>query len=207
MKKLLFTVLLACAPVLCAQEAAKPAAPQPPVNSKHYPEILQTMKNLSVLMERGAELPPEKFEALMPELAKFNGKVKDALGEKILAEVAAREKLIEDKARTENSLATLRAFRGALQVFYGDNGAKYPKTPAELAPRTILAVPELQLPGHNRTAAITVIDSKKYDKDLSKAVKDTGGWLYFSDPASENYGLLLLDCSHAGLEDMKFYEY
>lgn len=207
MNKLLLTVLLACAPALYAQETVRPASPQLPPGSKYYPEILQTMKNLSVLMERGGEIPPEKFEALLPDLAKFNGKVKEAVGERILAEVAAREKLLEDKSRAENSLATLRAFRGALQVFYGDSGAKYPKTPAELAPKTIPAVPELQLPGHSRTAAITVIDSKKYDKDFSKAVKDTGGWLYFSDPASENYGLLLLDCSHTGQEELKFYEY
>lgn len=207
MKHLIFSALLACAPSAYAQEAPKTAPPAPPANARHYPEILQLMKNLSVLMERGGEIAPESMDALAPELTKLNAKVKDALGDKILAEVAAREKAIEDKARTENSLATLRGFRGTLQVYYGDNGAKYPKTPAELAPKYVQSMPELYLPGHDRTPGVTVIDSKKFDKDISKAVKDTGGWLYFSDPASENYGLLLLDCSHAGPEGMKFYEY
>lgn len=210
MTKIIFSALLACAAPAGAQEAAKPEtapAALPAASLRHYPEIMQIMKNLSVLMERGAEIPADKMDALAPELGKFNGKVKETLGEKILSEVAAREKAIEDKARTENALNMLRAFRSSLQVYYGENGGKYPRNPAELVSKSIIAVPELYLPGHERTDKIKIIDSRKYDKDVSKAVTDSGGWLYFSDTGSVNYGLLLLDCSHDGPDSMKFFEY
>lgn len=209
MTKIIFTALFACAAAAGAQEAAKPAAANEQIasNLKNYPEIMQIMKNLSVLMERGAEIPPERMGLLAPELAKFNGKVKAALGEQILAEIAAREKEIEDKARTDNALANLRAFRTTLQVYYGESGGRYPKDPADMVAKSINAVPTLYLPGHGQTNRITIIDSKKYDKDASKAIKDTGGWLYFSDPGSVNYGLLMLDCSHEAPEGGKFFDY
>jgi hypothetical protein len=214
MTKFIFSALLACAAPAGAQEATKPAARPAPTQAqqveaalKNYPEIMQIMKNLSVLMERGAEIPPERMAALAPELSKFNGRVKETLGEKVLADIAAREKAIEEKERTGAALETLRSFRAALQVSYGQNGGRYPKSPAEMVSVNITAVPELYLPGHARTDKVTVINSRKHDKDASKAVTDSGGWLYFSDPASVNYGLLLLDCSHYGPEGMAFFEY
>jgi len=218
MTRFIFAALLAGAapagaqdaPAAGSQEAARPAATQAQqveAALKNYPEIMQIMKNLSVLMERGAEVPPERMAALAPELGKFNTLVKQTLGEKILADIAAREKAIEEKERTGAALQTLRAFRAALQVSYGQNGGKYPKSPAEMVGVNITAVPELYLPGHERTNKLTVINSRKYDKDATKAVTDSGGWLYFSDPASVNYGLLLLDCSHDGPDGMPFSGY
>jgi hypothetical protein len=210
MTRIIFSALLAFAAAASAQETAKPPAPpneQVTSGLKNYPEIMQIMKNLSVLMERGAEIPPERMGLLAPELTKFNAKVKETLGEKILAELAAREKDIEEKARIDNALANLRAFRTTLQVYYGKNGGKYPKNPADMVSISINAVPTVYLPGHEQTNKITVIDSRKYDNDTSKAVKDTGGWLYFSDSGSVNYGLLLLDCSHDGPEGGKFFDY
>ncbi|MDP2866407.1 MAG: hypothetical protein Q8O90_09205, partial [Elusimicrobiota bacterium] len=59
----------------------------------------------------------------------------------------------------------------------------------------------------DRTAEVTIINSKKYDKDFSRAVDDTGGWLYFSNPESDNYGLLLLDCSHTEAGGSEFFKY
>ncbi len=207
MKKLTLAVMLLCAAGAGAQETDA-SDPKPGADAaRHYPEIMQTMKNLALLMDRASEVPPEKLNALVPDIARLNAKVKETLGEKILAEVAAREKAIEDKARSEAALSALRSFRAALQVYYGVNGGKYPKNPSELATAGLTAVPELYLPNHERTTEITVIDSKKYDKDPSKAVKDTGGWLYFSAPGSDHYGLLLLDCSHVSPEGAAFSSY
>ena len=84
---------------------------------------------------------------------------------------------------------------------------KYAEIPAELAPDSISAVPELHLPGHERTAVIKIVDSRKYDKDISKAVTGSGGWLYFSNSDSTYYGLLLLDSANPGPDGMKFFEY
>lgn len=201
MKAALVSVLLFCG----AAGAQPPAAPAPAASPN--PEIEQVMKNLTILLERGGEIPAERLEALAPQVSAFNAKVKEALGEKILAEVARRERELEEKARADSAARTLQAFRAALQVAYTEAGGKYPKSPAELAPRVIQAVPEIHLPGHERTARIKLVDSKKYDADLSKAVTDSGGWLFFSNPESGNYGLLILDCTHPGNDGQKFYEY
>lgn len=187
-----------------AQEAAQPA---PPAAGKYQPEILQAMKHLALLLERGGEIAPEKLDALAPQLSAFNGRLKEAIGEKILAEVARREKEAEDKARGEEALALLKAFRGALQVAYTEAGGRYPKTPAALAPRHVAAVPRLRLPGHEASDKVRLVGSRKYDGNPAKAVDDSGGWLYFSDPDSANYGLLMLDCSHEGPEGAKFSDY
>ena len=215
MKRLLFSVFLLPATAALAQDQAKPVAAsteavtaqKPPAPDKYAPEILRTMKNLSALLERGAEIPPSRLDALAPELAAFNGKVKDALGKEILADIARKEKALEDKERSAAAKKTLQAFRSGLQVYYGVKGGEYPREPALLIPELIREVPELHLPEHDRTARVTVINSKKYDKDFSRAVEDTGGWLYFSDPGSDNYGLLLLDCSHTEAGGSEFYKY
>jgi len=215
MKRLLFSVLLLPGTAALAQDQAKPVAAstaaamaqKTPPPDKYAPEILRTMKNLSALLERGAEIPSSRMEALAPELAVFNGKVKDALGKEILADIARKEKALEDKERSAAAKKTLQAFRAGLQVYYGIKGGEYPKDPALLIPELIPEVPELHLPEHERTAKVTVINSKKYDKDFSRAVDDTGGWLYFSSPESDNYGLLLLDCSHTEAGGSEFFKY
>ncbi len=214
MKNLFFSVFLLLATSAGAQYEVKPgttapetpAIQKPPV-SKYAPEILLAIKNLSALLERGAEIPQGRIDALGPELSPFNAKVKTALGKEILADIALREKELDDKERSAAARRTLQAFRAALQVYYGENGAVYPKNPGLLAPGIIQEVPELHLPGHERTAKVTVIDSKKYDKDLGRAVGDSGGWLYFSDPGSDNYGLLVLDCSHLETGGSEFFRY
>jgi hypothetical protein len=216
MKKLAFLLLVFSAAGVYAQEGLKPSAPaqeaaaaqKPPLpQNKYSPEILQTMKNLSVLLERGGGIPPAKLDALAPEIISFNEKVKAALGKELLAEIARSEKELEDRARADAAKKTLQAFRGALQVYYGDKGGVYPKTLELMIPSVMQQVPELYLPEHARTARITVIDSKKYDKDFSKAVTDSGGWLYFSSPESDNYGLLMLDCSHTEAGGPEFFRY
>ncbi|MDO8803275.1 MAG: hypothetical protein Q7R35_02495 [Elusimicrobiota bacterium] len=215
MKNLIFSLLIFSAAAAYAQEEVKPGAAvpaaaalkPPPQQNKYYPEILQTMKNLSVLLERWAEIPQPKMDALAPEIAAFNEKVKGTLGKEMLAEMARREKELDDKARSAYAMKTLQAFRAALQVYYGSNGGVYPKKPALLVPAELQEVPELYLPGHGLTAKITVIDSKKYDKGFGRAVTDSGGWLYFSDPESVNYGLLVLDCSHADAGGTEFFKY
>ncbi len=215
MKRLLFSALLLPGTAALAQDQAKPAAAsteaaaaqKPPAPDKYAPEILRTIKNLSALLERGAEIPSSRMDALAPELAAFNGKVKDALGKEILADIARKEKELEDRERSAAAKKSLQAFRAGLQVYYGVKGGEYPKDPALLIPEMIREVPELHLPEHDRTAEVTVINSKKYDKDFSQAVEDTGGWLYFSNPESDNYGLLLLDCSHTEAGGSEFFKY
>ncbi len=216
MLKMLTITLLLCAGAARAQILPAPGelppavstAPAAPQNPGPAPAVLdETVKYLSILEERRAEVPPEKWSALQPELQALTAKVKDALGEKIVAEIAARDKAEEDRRLSREAVGLLQSFRASLQIYYSETGGRYPKTPADLAPGIIQAVPVVHLPDHAPTDRIVLVKSRKYDKNFEKAVKDTGGWLYFADPSSSNYGLLLLDCSHAAPDGTKFDAY
>ncbi|HNW43736.1 MAG TPA: hypothetical protein PKI19_04475 [Elusimicrobiales bacterium] len=200
MKNLVLVLLLAVA-AASAQEPAPAAAPAQP--GKYDLEITETVRNLFLLLEHGTEVPPAKLDALAAEIKKFNGRVKDTLGDEILKAAAAKEKDRENRARTEAAKKTLQDLRVRLQIHYAAKGGAYPENLAALDG----AIPVLSLPEHGQTADVKVIDSKKYDKDLSKAVSDSGGWLYFSAPGSANYGLLLLDCAHKDPDGTEFYKY
>lgn len=205
MKTTILGLFLFCGTAGAQQPA--PGAPAPAHGGKYYEEIMQAVKYLAVLVDRNAEIPAEKMDALAPEISSFTARVKAAIGEKILTEMARSEKEAEDKARSIDAEKTLQAFRAALQVYYTEEGGKYPRNPAVLVPRLMPAVPKVRLPEHAQTDKIIIIDSKRYEKDISKAVTDSGGWLYFASPESVNYGLLLLDCTHMGQDGSKFYEY
>jgi len=217
LKKLILAALMIPAgPAAALDEAKVPAAPvtaqpagqKPPVPPlKYSPEMQKAMKNLALLLERGAEIPPARLEALAPELARFNGKLEDALGPDLIADAARREKAIEAARRAAAAVSALQEFRSALQTYYGVNGGKYPADPAELASDPSQAIPELLLPDHSATAKVTIIDSRKYDDDFTRAVTDSGGWLYFSNQDSVNYGLLLIDCRHTAPDGTEFFKY
>lgn len=190
-------------------ETAAPAAQKKPEPGplKYSSEIRLAVKNLALLLERGAEIPPARLDALAPELAGFNAKLAAALGRDLLADAARRERELEDAERAAAAKKALQDLRSALQVYYADNNGKYPADVSELAPQWLPAVPELRLPGHEKTARVTVIDSRKYDKDFSAAVTDSGGWLYFSGRDSLNYGLLVIDCRHPDRDGAEFFKY
>lgn len=206
MKNILFAALLLQAVGVYAQDEIKTAT-TPAAGNRYAADIMRTMKDLSALLEHGAEIPAARMDALAPELEKFDDKVKDALGKEITGDMARREKEQEERERAAAAKRALQDLRAALQVYYGDNGGKYPADLAALAPGKIPAIPELYLPGHKRTSAVKVIDSKNYDKDLAGAITDSGGWLYFSNPASASYGLLVLNCRHAEAGGQEFFKY
>jgi hypothetical protein len=215
-RSLLAVLLLAAVPA-AAQQQLPPAAPAADVKPaqaapaaqplKYSPEIVKAAKNLALLLDRGAEVPPEKLDALAPELTRFNGKLEAALGADLIADAARREAEREDAARAAAAEQALQDFRTALQVYYGVNNAKYPANPSQLGQDGRPAIPELHLPRHEASVKVTIIDSKKYDSDVSKAVADSGGWLYFSNPESMNYGLLIIDCSHKAPNGTEFFKY
>ena len=212
MKKTMLSLLMLAATAANAQYEIKPATAPAPAAQKPQPviyaaELQLTVRQLSALLERGAEIPAARLDAFAPELAAFDLKVKTALGPELVQELARAEKERDDRERSAAAKKTLQAFRAALQVYYGDKGGVYPKSPALLIPGMLPEIPALHLPDHDLTSKITVIDSKKYDKNLSRAVEDTGGWLYFSNQESENYGLLVLDCSHSEAGGSEFFRY
>ncbi len=176
-----------------------------PADFKYSAEITGLMKDLSILLERGPEIPPDRMGPLAPEISRLDGLVKTALGAAATEAAPRNEKYAESDAGGKIAEEYLRFLRSALQVYYAANNGKYPKTLSDLVPAQIPALPELYLPGHQRTDKVIAVNSKKYDKDFSKAVTDSGGWLYFADPSSANYGLLVIDCRHADADGVELF--
>jgi glucose/arabinose dehydrogenase len=68
--------------------AQQTAAVQPPV--KYSDEMRATLKDLTLLLDRGSEVPQARLDALIPELKKFRADVRAAIGGEILGQEAAK---------------------------------------------------------------------------------------------------------------------
>ncbi|MDQ7773105.1 MAG: hypothetical protein RDU13_06230 [Elusimicrobiales bacterium] len=101
------------------------------------------------------------------------------------AELARELKKARDRADASRAVKDLARLRRALQDFFADKGGRWPNSLEELVPAYLPAIPPLRLPGHEAASAAS-----------HAAGADTGGWLYFGAPESENLGLVLIDCSH-----------
>jgi hypothetical protein len=191
-----------------AGETAQPQkdAPARPSFAREA-EMRETRNYLDLLLEYGDRVPAEKLEELARDAAKFTSAVKKTLGGEILAEAAARQKAAEGLRRTAAAKKVISDVRYALQVTYGERGGKYPAHPWEMVPGRFKLPPGVALPDHELTSEVRLIDSKKRHEDLGKAVNDEGGWVYFSNPDSEHYGLLLLNCSHKDRQGTEFFRY
>lgn len=210
-------VLLAAAPAAAQEAPVSTAAVQAstaavqlstvpvaaPLSPLRTPPLRHLLADINRLMANGGGVPPEKLEDINAKAAALRAKVREALGRDILDEIERQEAPL----RAEAALQALAAARAALQAWYAAHGGSYPASPAELVPSRLQELPWLELPGHEPTNAVTVIDSKKYDGDAAAAVTDSGGWLYFAAPGSDNYGLLLLDCRHLHPGGVEFYKY
>ncbi len=91
----------------------------------------------------------------------------------------------------------------ALSDYKAKNG-KCPENLNLLVPGHIKKIPAIDLPGHAASRAVRVID-EDFQADISSAVKDTGGWLYFSNPKSRYYCVVTPNCSHKDSDGKAFY--
>ena len=92
----------------------------------------------------------------------------------------------------------------ALSTYQKETG-KFPKHLKDLTPKYIPAIPSISIADHTKTAEVVEIDSRDYDADYSKAFKDTGKWLYFSNKKSKYYGRVFVDCTHKNAQGVEFY--
>lgn len=208
-------LLFFCCSALSAQPAAggtalstAPAAEQPAVRPstracKYSEDIMRAQDYLAALLRWSAEADPKALEETVKDVNGLSEKLKGLLGPETVRELEERDK----DRRIAAAREALAAGREALQHYFADSEGKFPKLTEELSPRYLDMMPELGLPGHERTRAVLLIDSAKHDKDLSKAVGDGGGWLYFTDPKSAYWGMLMLDCSHKDAAGMELYKY
>ncbi|MDT8286422.1 MAG: hypothetical protein RQ748_04865 [Elusimicrobiales bacterium] len=119
-----------------------------------------------------------------------------ALPPEAAAELRRGLTAMRDRAAAKKARRDLLRVRRALQDFFADKGGRWPSALEELVPGYLPAIPVLDLPGHGPAAAVRYVSGRLYDEEVASAVADTGGWLYFSGPASDNWGLALIDCSH-----------
>lgn len=103
---------------------------------------------------------------------------------------------MRDRAAAAKAVRDLARLRRALQDFFAGTGGRWPSSLDELVPDYLTEIPVLDLPGHAPSSEVRTISGTLHDEDAAAAVSDTGGWLYFSDPDSDNWGLALIDCSH-----------
>ncbi|MCX5784641.1 MAG: hypothetical protein NTX59_03035 [Elusimicrobia bacterium] len=196
-----------------APEAAQirpglPEAAKPAYTPKYLDETRQAMEYLSAMLAKQDRLEPEKLAETAKDITRLNEKLKALLGPEILKELEADEKTLLEKQQGAFAKGSLALVRSSLQIYYGDHNGVFPDNLGGLIPGYLESIPDLQLPVHEKTGKITVIDSKKYDDNLSSAVTDSGGWLYFSSPDSMNFGMLLIDCSHkAPGTNLEWYKY
>jgi len=175
---------------------------------KYLKETLQAIKYLSVMLAKQGRLEPGQLEETSKDISRLAIKLKALLGPEILQELEAEEKELLYKEQETAARSSLAQTRTALQIYYSDHNGIFPKDLSELTTGYLKFIPELQLPGHVKTGNVTVIDSKKYENNLSSAVTDSGGWLYFSSTDSINSGMLVIDCAHkAEGESLEWYKY
>lgn len=178
-------------------ESAQPDVQENPDRTSEYiRDISETMKYLSVLIKKSDGIAPEVMEDLAKQSRNLTAAIKTALGQEIVKDV--------EESSAREFLLTIRA---TLPIYYGDTEGKYPKTLEELVPVYLQYLPAIEISGHAKTNKVSVIDTTEYDTELSSAIKDTGGWLYFSNPASGNWGMVIIDCSHKDSKNVEWYKY
>lgn len=106
----------------------------------------------------------------------------------------------------DNLIASLLSdVRSALTLYSVEHDGLYPPRLEALATKYIRKIPALALPHHPHGAPTRLID-KLGDKEALQELKDSGGWLYVSDPTSPMYGSLLIDCTHQSGSGEEWYK-
>lgn len=141
-------------------------------------EIVRMENFLDVLKKTRYELSPASCAVLSEYLNHFNRKGRGVVGRKLL-----------DRVKTEKAMQNLRKLRYALRAYFADN-LKYPHSLSDLTPKYIDKIPALN-PSWTNEARITVISDET--TEVEEAVENSGGWIYFSNPGSPCYGLLIID--------------
>lgn len=105
--------------------------------------------------------------------------------------------------RHSNEIATkgnLEAVRSALARYHGDNKGVYPPSLDALTEggKYLQSLPPARIPGyHPASGAVT----------YGKAPDDKGGWLYDNDPKSEEFGKVLVNCTHTDIRGSSWASY
>ena len=108
----------------------------------------------------------------------------------LLAAIAIHK--FADLVRRSNEGATkgnLGSIRSAMTVYYGDLAGSYPRQIVDLTSngKYLSIVPAVKTPYYH--------DNSSAENDAS-AAGDSGRWFFDNGPSDQNYGTVLVDCSH-----------
>ncbi len=192
------TTEIIAAPPQVSTAAAQPAP-------RYTQEIESALKHLSALLSKNPGVDQAELDGVAGEIVKLDDRIKNLLGPDLIRQAEDQEKELLSKARIVRAKEELAETRQALILYYADFEGRYPATPAELIPKYMPTAPELELPCHAKTAAVELTDST--EADIASVVTDTGGWLYFANPKSQNFGMLALNCTHKDGKGVELHKY
>jgi hypothetical protein len=185
---------------------AAAAQPSPEVLSKYRTLMDKVEERLAVISETSKGRDEKELGKLIKTLESMD---------KSLAEFAPDSELKTTKQRLDSLVrlslegkakGNLGSLRASLAIYYGDTEGKYPKDPKALVPKYLPEIPALELPDHPASNEIIVLTDAKGDK-IDPYIKDTGKWLYISNPDSPLDGTLVIDCNHKDAKGRLWYQF
>lgn len=130
-----------------------------------------------ITVNSDAILNSEKSDILFKILQETNKRI-----------IKLKENNINNFFSPEESAIYLR--KAILDYFFKTN--KYPVNLNELIPEFIPYIPEINIHGEKNNR-IKYIKSRKYDRNYRDAIDNKTEYIYFSDPDSRYWGLLILN--------------
>lgn len=109
----------------------------------------------------------------------------------------------------------LGSLRSASAIYYGENEGIYPAALEALVnPEFLKEIPKTKLEHHKETAVWTAYGNevcgakKEYEHEIDASkLMDTGGWGYVTDPKSDCWGQIFVDCTHRDTRGRPWPEY
>jgi len=111
----------------------------------------------------------------------------------------------EIMASTFNYKDSIIAIRQAIQSYFKKNN-RNPKNIEELIPEYLITIPLINIHGefNNR---IKYIRNTHFDKNYISAIDDKTEYVYFADPQSIYWGLVLINSNKKSEEEIYYYSY
>jgi hypothetical protein len=109
-----------------------------------------------------------------------------------------------EKKEPDYNKALIKVRKALMDYFIKTN--RYPKNIDEIVPYFTDFIPEIDV--HNDfNSRIKYIRTRDFDKNYSKAVDNSSEYLYFADPQSLYWGLLIINSNRMDKSGTAFYEW
>ena len=163
-------------------------------------------ETISLLLERLAADPDQRFRnGIIPVFGKIGpraGAARSALASLLKPEAKTDSSVRTDIILALQSIDSVESNKKALTVLraaiaqYSQRNRVPPSNLTELVPAYLQALPTLQVPNHPPTSTVKVATHVQNRDALTATLRDSGSWLYVSDPISPINGTVIIDCTH-----------